>query len=58
MAKKRLEDMSTAEINELYDREVKVRQIKKAREKNLKDKAWTVIVLIGIAIYIILEVFG
>lgn len=58
MKKQRIEDMTTAEINELYDREVKVRQIKKTREKNLKDKAWTVILLIGIAIYIILEVFG
>lgn len=58
MKKKRVEDMTLEELDEAYRREVMSKQIKQAREKEFKSKVCTVFVLIGIAIYILLEVFG
>lgn len=55
MKKKRVEDMTLEELDEAYRREVMSRQIKQARENDLKSKVITVVVLLVIAFTVIGE---
>lgn len=55
MKKKRVEDMTLEELDEAYRREVMSRQIKQARENDLKSKMITVVVLLVIAFTVIGE---
>lgn len=56
MMKKRVEDMTLEELDEAYRREVMARQIKQAREAQLKSKIVTMIILLIIAFTIIGEI--